>query len=911
VRSPHGTRSAESDRTPGSFVGRTEELASLRTYAIEAAGGRPWVVVIEGPAGIGKTAFVRQVEGQLDGFTVIHALADSLATSVSMYVLSQLVEVRNPAPLTAGLELLNALAAYQVDGPVAVVIEDAHWADDASMQALATALWRLDAVRVLTLVTTRAAGSYDNERWTRLVADADRCRLMPLGPLTDLDVQDLAASREIQLTPAAATRLQRHTTGNALHVGALLREMTPDQLNLGADLPAPRSLAASTIARMAELPPPARELIRALAVTNAAPLVSLGAVAAVDDPTEALDIAMTTGFIEWTIAEPAHEVRFTHPLYQAAIYDDLPPMTRRALHLAAAALTDPTSALDHRVAAADRTDEALAADLERAATTADPTMATARLTAAADLSGSPDEAVRRLLRAGRICREVGRVDALRRLRPRLIACPPSSGRDLLLGWLAFEDGDAPEAERALREATQAPHARPDEVAAALVELAAIYNSQSRGVEALAAAEAADGLGVLSERDQQVAWMMAAGGVGQVEGAVRGLEAMAERFPTEVHLNRNSSPAVIYALALLNNHAGRPLEAIKWFAALSDDSMHDVLAGRLAQIHMVRAQAHFRAGQWDDALVHAHVAVDLATDLGQIWVLAQANGVASYVRSGRGQWDAARLRIGLARSAAAKVPTADALIVTAQARAILGHAAGRPNDVVGVLDLLVRRESEWAAWNLQCVPMYVAAILDCGRLQDGIAELARLAEAVERRSLDMKAQLSWLGAKVAALRDEKDAAVRGYEDAFGQLGANTDFLDRVGILTDYGRFLRAIGRRREGQMHLADARQLLAGVGATPYVERLDRDLLGPNHVAQRPGVDPASTLTERERDVVTLVIDGRTNRETAETLYMSVKSVEFHLGNVYAKLHISSRRQLKGALVVETGSGLPLGNDPE
>jgi DNA-binding CsgD family transcriptional regulator len=898
VRSSDSPRSAEPGGDPGSFVGRAEELGSLRNSASEAAGGRPWVVVIEGPAGIGKTAFVRQVERQLDGFTVIHALADSLATSVSMYVLSQLVEVRNHAPLAAGLELLGALAAYQVDGPVVVVIEDAHWADDASMQALATALWRLEADRVLTLITTRAAGSYENERWTRLLADSDRCRHVSLGPLTDLDVHDLAASRGIELTPASASRLQRHTAGNALHVGALLREMTHDQLNFGTGLPAPRSLAVSTIARVAELPLPARELIRALAVTNAAPLVSLGAVAAVDDPTEALELAMTTGFIEWAIADPAPEVRFTHPLFQAAIYDDLPPTTRRALHLAAASLTDPTSALDHRVAAADRTDEALAADLERAATTADPTLAAARLTSAADLSGSPDEAVRRLLRAGRICREVGRVDALRRLRPRLIACPPSSERDLLLGWLAFEDGDATEAERALREATQAAHARPDEVAAAFVELAAIYNSQSRGVAALAAAEAADGLGVLSERDQQVAWMMAAGGVGQIEGAVRGLDVMAQRFPTEVNRVRNSSPAVAYALALLNNHAGRPLEAIEWFTALSDDSLHDVLAGRLAQIHTVRAQAHFRAGQWDEALVHAHVAVDLATDLGQIWVLAQANGVASYVRSGRGQWDAAQLRVERALSAAARVPTADALIVTAQARAILGHAAGRPNDVVGALDLLVRRESEWAAWNLQCVPMYVAALLDRGRVQDGIAELARFGNAVERRSLEMRAQLSWLGAKVAALRDEKDAALRGYEDAFGQLGADTDFLDRVGLLTDYGRFLRAIGRRREGQMHLADARQLLARVGAAPYVERLDRDLLGPDHVAQRMENDPASTLTERERDVVTLVIDGCTNRETAEALYMSVKSVEFHLGNVYAKLHISSRRQLKEALLV-------------
>ena len=95
------------------------------------------------------------------------------------------------------------------------------------------------------------------------------------------------------------------------------------------------------------------------------------------------------------------------------------------------------------------------------------------------------------------------------------------------------------------------------------------------------------------------------------------------------------------------------------------------------------------------------------------------------------------------------------------------------------------------------------------------------------------------------------------------------------------------------MELATAHSLASGAGAVPYVERIDADLGRSAAATGPPSRDRLVTLTARERDVVTLITAGATNREAASALYVSVKAVEYHLGNVYAKLHINSRRQLK------------------
>ena len=163
------------------FVGRDDELAKIMSCVEAAGGGRAQMVWIEGDAGSGKTAVVRRVvEALPSGFSVLRAEADELSRDVALGVVSQFGPVAAGTGFAAGVELLSLFAEAQDGGPVAVVIEDLHWADMASRQALLTAARRLENDRVVMLLTSRPdAGVADG--WDRFCLDPDHCSRVALG----------------------------------------------------------------------------------------------------------------------------------------------------------------------------------------------------------------------------------------------------------------------------------------------------------------------------------------------------------------------------------------------------------------------------------------------------------------------------------------------------------------------------------------------------------------------------------------------------------------------------------------------------------------------------------------------------------------------------------------------------------
>ena len=167
----------------------------------------------------------------------------------------------------------------------------------------------------------------------------------------------------------AVGRLHEHSGGLALYVRTLLAELSFSQLAApGGELPVPRSLASTILARLAELPPDARELAAALSVVGeAVPLPVAGRIARVGHPVQALEALLGTGFVTWWPGEASTPAGFAHPLYRAALYADLAPTRRRELHRAAAESLDAASALRHRVAAAEGIDDDLARDLDESA----------------------------------------------------------------------------------------------------------------------------------------------------------------------------------------------------------------------------------------------------------------------------------------------------------------------------------------------------------------------------------------------------------------------------------------------------------------------------------------------------------------------------------------------------------------
>jgi predicted ATPase len=357
----------QSGRPADAFVGRRDELAVISSYVDAIVSGSPWVIWVEGDAGSGKTALVRQaLSGLSSEVRVLQATADELSADVEFAVVDQLAAIRGRSGFVAGLELLAHIGEAEDSGPVIVVVEDLHWADTASRQALLTLARRLDQDRVLMILTSRPGGAPDG--WDRFRLDSARCASISVGPLSVAEVAALAQAVGVPLGPGGAERLHRHTDGHPLYARTLLAELDPAQLAAGGDLPVPRSLAMTIVATLTTLPTSARELASALAVLNQrVPLTLAGQVAGTTDTAMALEHLLPTGFVEWRPREQGTPVELTHPLFRMAIYDDLSPTFRRRYHLAAAALVDAPMALEHRAAAADGPDDDLAAALANAA----------------------------------------------------------------------------------------------------------------------------------------------------------------------------------------------------------------------------------------------------------------------------------------------------------------------------------------------------------------------------------------------------------------------------------------------------------------------------------------------------------------------------------------------------------------
>ena len=251
-----------------SFVGRVSELAAIGACVDAASGGAGRVVWVEGDPGSGKTALVSHVVAELPAaFVVLRAAADESTADQPFAVLEQFGIEGGGSPQAVGLDLVALLTEAGGRGPVAVVVEDLHWADRESRQALLAVVRRVGEERVLLLVTSRPGAAPDG--WERLSLDPSGCLRVVLGALSRDDVAEMARVAGLALPPRAVERLHEHSGGLALYVRTLLAELSVSQLAApGGELPVPRSLASMILARLAELPPDARELAAALSVVG-------------------------------------------------------------------------------------------------------------------------------------------------------------------------------------------------------------------------------------------------------------------------------------------------------------------------------------------------------------------------------------------------------------------------------------------------------------------------------------------------------------------------------------------------------------------------------------------------------------------------------------------------------------------
>ena len=333
------------------FVGRSEELVFLHAQLDGVRGGAPRLILIEGAAAIGKTALVRRFLAGANELTLLQASGAEGESILAYGVLSQLISTARAAapdaptilpdtgapgperikhlnPLTAGAAPLSLLGELQVTGPAALVmvVDDAHWADVASMQAFTFAVRRLGVNRVLGIVITRdASDTHLPEGLRRVLASHETQRLVLEG-LVAADLCTLSGAFGLRALPSrAAARLRAHTRGNPLHARALFEQAPTDVLSdLQSPLPAPRSYSLLVLARLARCGDSDPRLIGAASVLGlSAPLRLTAQLAGITDPLPALDEALRAGLLceksGGLLAYELFDIKNCHASIQASV----------------------------------------------------------------------------------------------------------------------------------------------------------------------------------------------------------------------------------------------------------------------------------------------------------------------------------------------------------------------------------------------------------------------------------------------------------------------------------------------------------------------------------------------------------------------------------------------------------------
>jgi DNA-binding CsgD family transcriptional regulator len=912
----------------GVYVGRAGELALLEAAAASARCGEPQVVLVEGEPGAGKSSLLTRFAAGLTDATVLRASGDEAELLLPYGVVGQLVASARGAggrpgllaadpsdgvdPLAVGADLLVWLGLCCRGRQLALVlVDDLQWADGPSARALLFAARRLQADRVLVVVSARPGElARLGEGWLRFLAGdhrAERVRLGGLGP------EDLAALGQAlgagELPRRVVSRLLEETGGNPLYCRALLEEAAAGGVDLGGgEFHVPRSVAGVVLARVGTLSPAARRLAEAAAVLGRrCDLAAAAALADLADPLSALGEAVAAGILMEEPGGAGAEIGFSHLLVQRAVYEDLCPARRRRLHQQAAGLADRNGALGHRVAAAAGPDDRLAGELEAAARQSRcrgrTAQAAAWLAQAAALSGQPQAADRRLLDALEILVAYGEVAQAEVLAAR-VAVGPDARRSWLLGTLDFLAGRTAAAEVRLREAWQAhdPVRDPAAGGAAATRMAVLCLVAGRVPEAIEWAEraAAAGTALPAAMRHRALGVLAIALVadGRVpEGLAR--LAFLPAAPAEVPREETDTLAM---RGMARNLAEDLAGAIADLSAAAARLRAGVPLRSLSLCLAHLALAEWRVGSWDDAVVHAELAVSLARDADRAWEFAVVHYVAAIVPALRGQWEAAGAHVGMAAQAAQATGAPRACGAAATAEAFLAMARG---DLEGVAGAAAAVRATGTAQLPSLVPydwraLEIEALTGLGRLGEAAAALAEL-EAV----LSPAGPASGL---VAAARLRGDLAAAAGHPAAAAAAFRTAWRRAHGLRVPLAlaqleisdaRRLRAAGQPQTAVARLRSARQRLITPGARPYLQTCDRELAAAAAPVE-PETAPAFVgLTPAEQAVARLVVTGHSNRQAAAELYISVKTVESHLGHIFAKLGIRSRQDLI------TGIGAP------
>lgn len=902
---------------PG-FVGRSSEREVLDGILARVRAGESEALVIRGEAGVGKTALLRYTARQASGFRVarltgvdaemelpfagVHQLCTAIPDRSEALPVPQrealatalgLVGGQVPERFLVGLAVLSLLSAVAVERPVLCLVEDAQWLDAASAQVLGLVARRVRAESVAIVVAVRepAAGhDFGGLPELRLegLPEHDAARLLA-GVVTG------------RLDSHVADRIVAETRGNPLALVELPARMTAAEL-AGFELPGagelPAHLEDHYARRVHELPEATQHLMLVAAAEPLGdPQVVFRAARRLDIETSALEPAETAELLAI-----GTRVRFRHPLVRSAVYRAALPASRQRVHEVLAEVTlaaDADRRAWHRALAAAGRDEDVAAELEQSAGRAQARGGAAATAAflqrAVALTPDPARRGQRALAAARAhveagafslargllaTAEAGPLDELQRARIELVRAQltflSSRGTDaiplLLEVARRFETLDVPVALETYVDAFSA----------------ALFGARLNGP--VGAPEVA--------RAARAARRPPGGEPATAEVLLDALAALAEDYAVAVPLCRK-------AVRRLSGDEASAKERLRWLwqgCVLAFEIWDDEHATSLSRVSVEIARTTGTLGELALALsartpvlvfcgdlAAAASTVSESASVEQVTGIRAAPYGALMVSAWRGRPRETTDLIERTDREAGARGEGIGLAISAYARAVLSNGLARYEDALAAAASVVEhREVVAENWGLSEL---VEAAMRCGRADLATDALNRLSAKASATGTDWARGIE---ARARALLTE---------DADPWFHTAIDHLRRTRVRAElarthllYGEWLRRESRRLEARAELDVAHEMFVSMGMEAFARRTTNELAATGQKRRRSISETRNDLTAQERQIAELARDGLSNSQIGARLFLSPRTVEWHLRHVYSKLGIRTRRELSRAL---------------
>jgi DNA-binding CsgD family transcriptional regulator len=785
------------------------------------------------------------------------------------------------------------------------LVDDLHWLDPASQEALMFAVRRLDRDAIGCVMTLRAG--------TPVPAGLPSRDLGGLG--RDAAERLVEAIADGRPAPSVTGRLHAETRGNPLALVELSAALTAGQLT-GAEMPeAPLEPGAAIrqrfAARLDRLNPAVRAALVVAAAAGSCPAADVTVAVALvlhGDEGEALEGAEVAGLVRVT----ADGVEFAHPLLRSVAYHLADPAERRAAHRALAdvlAGRDPERVAWHLAAAATDPDEAAAAALEAAACLAArkgaPLTAAAAWERGAALSETGDARTGRLLQAAEAALRAGSLDRAGRLAATPGEGLPPQARARLLavrGNVDFLQGRMVSAQRLLKDAAELAASDDTQLAASLLVRsldaafeAGLADEQDRTAQLMVR------IAIRTDSTTQFLADLACGQLaryrGDPEEGTRLLRRGAARLEADPALALSAEREIdaVTAWALIS-HPDRAGHCADRAVQLARD------AGALGQLPDALTAAAWccrETGSWQRALALGSQAVDLTQVTGQAWLAVEVLDIMTSIEAAQGRDRDCRAHAReLGRVSAERGLHVRQMDVRSHL-ALLEFGNGRLDDAIAHYEQAYKL---WAAAFAvhhpyhSPVPDLIEAYAQAGQLDRAAALLPEFVAQVPRDCNPILAARAERCRGILAAVGEFDAHFLHAIALHEQCDAN---FQQARTHLRYGERLRRARRRRDARVQLRLAIEIFDRLDSRPWAERARAELRASGETVSGAGHSD-ERLTPQELQVALLVTQGKTNAEVGRAIFLSTRTVEFHLSRVYRKLGVASRTELTRRL---TSSG--------